>query len=218
MTDEDDARLNRIVQTMEQMLTHFENRLNTLENRLNQLDPNRNVILNERRVVERPGQLGGRTFTTSSTGTVQREIRICTCDICGHRIDEDFIICSCGKKICNSCAITYQNRNLCIDCLRNLIPLTKQAYKVLVAMANGVTDSNAISRITRIVKDDIVNLRNQLFALDLIIKRGISIFSELSITDKGLEAIGAYRQVFGGDPDIVQFDTELRRHLSERRR
>jgi len=219
MTNGDNERLNRVVQALEQMLTQFDTRLNRIEDRLNQLESSRNIILDERRVTERAGQLGGRTLYSSPAGGIQREIRVLTCDACGSRMEEEFIICQgCGRKLCDSCAIAYQNTNLCVNCLRNLIPLTKQAYKVLVAIANEVKDVRAIPRITRMVKDDVVNWRNCLLVLGLIVKKGVSIFSEVCITDNGLDAIGAYRQVFGEDDDIIQFDVELRNYLVERRR
>jgi len=219
MTNGDNERLDRVVQSLEQMLTQFDTRLDSIENRLNQLESNRNIILDERRVTERVGHLGGRTFITSPTGGIQREIRICVCDLCGSRIEEDFAICQgCGRKLCISCAIAYQNTSLCVNCLGNRIALTKQAYKVLVALANEVKDVRAISRITKIAKDDVMSWRNHLLTLGLIVKRGFSIFSEVCITDGGLEAIGAYRQVFGEDDDVIQFDIELRNYFAERRR
>jgi len=218
MTNGDNERLDRVVQSLEQMLAHFDTRLNSIENRLGQLESNRNIILDERRVAERPGHLGGRTIYSSPTGGIEREFKVLTCDTCGRRIEEEFIICQeCGRKLCDSCAISYQNTNLCVNCLRNVIPLTKQAYKVLVALANEVQDVRTISKITRMIKDDVVNARNHLLALRLIMKRGFSIFSEVRITDSGLEAIGAYRQVFGQDDDVIQFDIELRNYLAERR-
>jgi len=175
--------------------------------------------LDERTVAESARHLGGRTIYAAPAGGIQREIRVLTCDTCGRRMEEEFIICQgCERKICNSCAIRYQNTHLCVNCLGNHIPLTKQAYKVLVAIANDVTDVRTISKITKIVKDDVVNWRNSLLALGLVVKRGILFFSEVCITDSGLDAIGAYRQVFGEDGDIIQFDIELRRCLFEKRR
>jgi hypothetical protein len=215
----DNKRLNRVIQNLEQTLTQFDTRLSTIENRLSQLESGRNVILNEQRVIERAGRLGGKTFLTSPTGGIEREIRIPICDVCGSRINEAFIICQgCGRKLCINCAIAYQNTNLCVACLRNLIPLTKQTFKVLVCIANGIDSADAIAKITHIPKDDVRKCRNLLTVLGLVLKKGVSIFSKICISDNGLDAICAYRQVFGKNDDIIQFDIELRSYLAEKGR
>jgi len=63
--------------------------------------------------------------------------------------------------------------------------------------------------VTRISRDRVKRSMEELKERELIKKEGF-LFPRLFVTDMGMEAIGVYRQVYGGDEDISQFDVELR--------
>jgi hypothetical protein len=125
-----------------------------------------NVIFEENRVVDGTGLLGGKTFTTLPTGQVLKIVRVPVCDACGVRIGEDFTLChSCGRKLCGKCCVSINGRNCCSVCLTENLPLDKQQYKILVAIANNITKSKAICSLTNIPKDEIRVARIQLLNL-----------------------------------------------------
>jgi len=207
---------NNIWQIMEAMLLRFDARISELENRMNQLNA-QSKLLDEKVVVEEPKLLGGRSISTSPSGAIERIKRLPVCDICGHSLkpDEDFTVClDCGKKLDTKCSIPYESRILCFECLRAKVALTKRSYKVLLAIASEITSTSSISKISKIEKDHVRASIEQLLHLNLIVKKGISVFSSLHTTDKGVEALAAYRQVYT-DEDVLQFETEIQENLLE---
>jgi hypothetical protein len=207
-----------IWQIIEQVLSKFDSRLKEVERKLSQIEaqqPQR--ILNETHVPESPHLLGGRTLSTSASGSLERLIRLPVCDICGKRLNQDFIVCfSCGKKLCEKCIVPFDNKNYCIECLKEIIPLSKKSFKVLVSIANEVTDIETISDITKISKGEVRACFVELSELKLITKRGASIFSKIQVSDNGMEAIGAFRRVYGEDNDAIQFEADLQRHVGNK--
>jgi len=205
-----------IWQMLEAILLRLDDRVLELENRINQLQGSQK-LLDEKLVVEAEKLLGGRSISTSPSGAIERIKRLPACDICGHslKLEEEFAVClGCSKKLDSRCSISYENRSFCFKCLMAKLPLTKRSYKVLVAIANGITSITSILKISGIEKEDVRESIGELLNLDLIAKRGISIFSALRITDKGLEAIAAYRQAYT-DEDVVQFEAEIQKNLLE---
>jgi len=205
-------------QIIEQTLLKFNERLEEVDKRLSRIEvqQSRRTILNETQVPESPKLLGGRTLMTSDSGTLERLIRLPVCDICGNRLDQDFFICSsCGKKICKSgrCGASFHNKTYCVECLKELLPLSKKHFKVLVLIASDVTDIKTISDLTKINKNEVRTCFEELLKLELIAKKGASIFSKIQATDYGIEAIGAYHQVYGEDKDVIKFQVDLQKHV-----
>jgi hypothetical protein len=222
-TRDTDRRVNSW-QILEEILSQLNTRLSNIEARLNQLEMQRErqVVLDERRSIDDSG-LGGREVSTTQQGTIQRRILIGICDVCGKRLfdDEAFRICgSCGKRICalpSKCSVTLPNGNtVCIRCLKTKLPLSKSLYKVLVCLANRIHSTDAISKITHVDRREVEDALVKLCSLGLVTRKGIFLFSSYHILDRGIEAIGIYRQIWGEDYDILVFDTELRRYLSQR--
>ena len=220
---DDNARRN-VWQVLEQVLARIDNRLTQVESRLSQLE-NQNerpqTIFSEKHVVEAAGLLGGRELLTSPVDNrIMRVTRQPVCDSCGKalKIDEkEFSIChSCGRKLCQQCGIKYTNTHYCVDCLRRLLPLNKGSYKILVAVANEVTRASIISELTKMPRKNVESCLTELLNANLTVKKGVAIFSKRSVTDLGLEAIAAFREVYGSDDDIAQFDLELRGYLTKK--
>jgi hypothetical protein len=200
-------------QMIEQVLLKFDNRLKDIENRLSQIETKNQTLLNETQVPEEPRLLGGRTISLLPSGTLERTIRLPVCDICGRRLQEEFVVChSCGKKLCEKCIVAFDNRNYCLECLRNILPLTKKSFKVLMAIANEITCIETISDLTRMSRAEVRECISELLQLQLIAKKGASVFSKIQATDNGMEAIGVFSRIYGEDQDTVQFEVELKEH------
>ena len=86
----EDERVSRIIHTIEQMFSQVEDRITRLENEIGRRQNRPNIILDENRVIERPGALGGRTYSTDPNGGIFREIRVPTCGTCGVLIEDHF--------------------------------------------------------------------------------------------------------------------------------
>lgn len=207
-------------QLIEHALSRLDVRLDEINTRLNQLEQGQNhrTILDERRVIDRSG-FGGRETSTTPSGTIERRIMIGICDVCNERLfdDEAFKICSsCGKRLCLSpkCSVNYENKTICAHCLRTtFLPLPKSQYKELVSVSNKIQSPKTISKITHMQKEIVEKDLVKLESLRLVEKKGIFIFSGYHVTEKGLQAISLYRQIYGSDFDIHVFDQELKKHI-----
>jgi hypothetical protein len=216
MSDEGDERIERVLRALDQTISQLNKRLTDIENRLNQ-QQGRSPIMEERKVPDEQGLLGGKVFFTNQAGGIEKEVRIPVCDICGRSLSESFFVCqNCTRKLCQKCVISYSGQTLCLECLRQQVPLTKRNFKVLVAVANGLESSATISQLVQIKRDEAEQSLQELHGLGLIGEKGLAIFSHIYATDKGLEAIAVYSQVFGRDGDVIQFNQELRSLLAER--
>jgi hypothetical protein len=223
-TEDSDKRLDSW-EIVEGILSQLNNRLSNIETRLNHLEAQRErqVVLSEHRSIDSSG-LGGREISTDAQGTIQRQILIGKCDTCGRRLfdDEAFKICSsCGKRLCASpskCSVTLSDgHTVCIRCLKTRVfPLNKSLFRVLISVAKDVGSIDAISKITHLDKRGVADALTMLNRLGLTIRRGILLFASHHILDRGMEAIGSYRQIWGEDYDMLVFGAELRRHLSQR--
>jgi hypothetical protein len=202
---------------MESLITHLKQltrKVEEVENKVNEIERGK-LILEERKIIAKQRELEGRTYISNDEGGIVKEIRVPFCDQCGIQTGNFSICIECGRKLCENCAILYRKRILCLNCLTEILPLSKQEYKVLLAFANGLNDVGKIARITRVKEDLIEKCKKELENNGLILSRGILFFREIRISDKGLEAISAYRQVYGKEEDVEIFEYELGRILIE---
>jgi len=204
-------------QIIEQALSKFDARLKGIENRLSQVETGQ-ILMDEQHAPAEIGQLGGRTLSTSATGAVRRDVKVSFCDVCGKRIEEENLtLCySCGRKLCDKCLIKLSADFLCVECLKDRLPLSKKEFKVLVAITNEIVRIGEIEKITKIVEDDVRSAVSNLLLLGLLRKKGISIASRLEVTHDGLEACGAYRAVYYTDEDVTRFYDEMASYLGEK--
>jgi len=221
VNEKDESKLIGILQSLDQELSQLNSRLTEIEQRLTQVEASKigsQKILDERHVPARMGQLGGRVISSSPQGTVQRQINVIFCDVCGRKIEEENLaLCyGCERKICSKCLIKLGAEFLCIECLKDRLPLDKKGYKILVAIANGLTNAKEISKITSIVTNDVRTSISELLNLGLIRTKGISIAKRIEATDDGLEAMGAFHRIYSSDEDVLRFEQELAKHLLRR--
>jgi len=202
--------LTRTLETLQQTLSQVNSRLIELENRLSRVETGQ-ILMDEQQDPAEIGQLGGKTLSTSTTGTVRRNVRIPFCDVCGKRVEEDDLtLCySCGRKVCSEKCLVKFDAFLCVECLKEKLPLSKKDFKILVGVTNDLVKVSEIEKVTKVPKDDVGVAVSNLIDLGLITKKGISIASKLEVTDEGLEALSAYRSVYGTDEDVVRLLNEL---------
>lgn len=208
----------RTLGTLQQTLSQVNSRLIELESRLSQLETGQ-ILMDEQHAPAEIGQLGGKMLSTSTTGSVRRNVRIPFCDVCGKRIkEENLTLCYfCGRKVCaDKCLVKLGVEFLCVECMKERLPLSKKEFKVLVAITNEIVRISEIEKITKIVKDDVRSSISNLLFLSLVRKKGISIASRLEVTHEGLEACGAYNAVYNADEDVTRFYDELASYLSEK--
>jgi hypothetical protein len=134
-------------------------------------------------------------------------------------VNEEFSICgNCGKKMDLGCVKFYKTAALCVDCLFKKLPLSRQNFMVLACAANGISDIRTISELTRVPRESVRDSLNDLLSAKLLVREGMLVFANLKASDEGMEAISAFRQVYGRDYDILVLDQNLRRFLRERSR
>ena len=175
------------------------------------------IILDERKLASQPKEIEAKVYTALPEGGILKRIFIPVCDYCGSRLDGNFYICSnCHRKLCFNCAYKYHQVFLCLDCLQKLLPLDKQEYKILFVISNGFTEIKRISEITKIRIEEVTDRIKNLIESGMLERKGVSIFSTLSLTDKGLEALGVYEKAYGKDADVIQLTEEIGRTVSEK--
>jgi hypothetical protein len=197
------------------LLRRLNDKIDRIEITLSEIGLNK-IVLDEQKVFAKEGELEGKTYASTIDGGLIKQTRIPVCDFCGAKSEEFDACISCGKKLCNNCKILFENRIYCIDCLEEILPLTKQEYKVLVAIANKLRSLDEIAIVTKIKKDLIRECKKNLEKNGLISSKGFLFFKETDVLDKGLEAIAAYRQVYGSEEDVALFEEELMRLLNEK--
>ncbi|MEM3368488.1 MAG: hypothetical protein QXP88_00115 [Thermoproteota archaeon] len=85
----------------------------------------------------------------------------------------------------------------------------------MIAIANNI-ELNVVSDMAKMKDDEIKECAKSLIEKQLIEKRGFLFFYKIVILDRGLEAINAYRQVYGNEEDVIIFEEEMRRFLDEK--
>lgn len=185
----------------------MEDRLDVIENKIG---INRRLLMEERQQIAPTGNLGGKEIANENGTTVKTSI-VGVCDSCGDKMGEQFVICHVDKKkICPGCAVVFDQRKICKECLKSNHPLSKQSYKVLVTIANKIDNRRTLHNLTKITKNDLVASIGFLREAAYIIRKGLTGYQ---ITDSGMNIITAYRQVYGPEDDVVTLDRELRRHI-----
>jgi len=189
-------------------------RLRDLEKKVEQ--NHAHVMLEETSTIAEEKEWGGKSYLQQTDGGIIKHVRIPVCDICGRSSDK-FSSCSqCKKKLCPDCSIIYLSRVFCIECLQELIPLTKQEYKILMVIFYGIRDNNSISSITKIDQDEVSLYKRNLKEKGFITIKGFLLFTETQLLEKGIEALYVYDKVYGKDDDVAVLESELRRFVFEK--
>ena len=193
-------------------------KLDEIESRLSGLESgngSKKIMIEERTEISEEGNLESSEMAKENSKIVKTK-RILVCDYCGKQITAISSICKkCGKKLCEKCSIDFRRQVICPQDLRSVYPLSRTAFKVLLMVANGITSTGLIHRISGISGKEAKDIIRYLWNAGFVEK---SIFSGLKISETGLEAISAYGQLFGREDaaDMRQLDEGVKRYVIQR--
>lgn len=185
-------------------------RLDEMDARLSRIESSgqsRNVVSEEKTEISGEGEFDGVETATINNATVTTR-RIPVCDQCGNKLENSFAVCrEDGKKLCKGCSVSFRNRTICPQHLREVYPLSRPAYKVLILVANSIDDANNIHMLSYIPKKEVRDMLDILVEGGYIEKHG---FFRRRITEMGLEAVSGYSQIYGNSADMKQLDEEVK--------
>jgi hypothetical protein len=168
-------------------------------------------FLEEHSIVEPRGALGGKRLEFGPDGILKKTVFLVACDSCGHHPLNEFLICkSCRGKQCNDCVTKYDGRPYCRSCMMQMIPITADAFKILVCIESDVNSIGKIAELTRIGKDEVRNILIHLTTLKLVKTKGILAFTERKITADGIRTILAYGKFYDKDEDVKELKESLK--------
>lgn len=90
-----------------------------------------------------------------------------------------------------------------------MLPLSRNSFKVLLCVKRGIESAGKISDVTRIRKDEVKASLALLAELKLIETKGLLVFLERKLTAEGVHALSAYRRVYGDDEDVLEVKEKL---------
>lgn len=185
-------------------------KLETLEDRINNIENNSQVVSEDRIEVEEKGRLGSEVVENRNDSVITTK-RVPVCDFCGKEI-KSFSICQkCEKKLCDKCSIEFRNQIICKQELQSIFPLSRQAFKVLLLVANNISDENNMNRLSGIPKKDLKEILGYLKGAGYM--EFSAFFTRKSLTEMGKEALSSYGQILGGIGDMAQLDKEIARYM-----
>jgi hypothetical protein len=167
-------------------------------------------FLEEHVVPERRGMLGGRSIETSAGGRLQKTTFAATCDVCGHYPLDGFVTCfSCHARLCVDCSVKMNGIPYCRQHLMEILPLSRNSYKVLACIKSGIDDAAKICDITKMPKDDVKGALAFLVERKFISASGLFAFLERKITAEGSHALSVYKGVYGNEEDVREVEEQL---------
>lgn len=168
-------------------------------------------VMNEDRIeIAKEGELESETMSKVNESVVTTK-RIAMCDYCFGKIDQLSICKKCGKKLCEGCSIEFRNETICLQDLREVHPISRQSFKAILMVANGITGECDMSKLSGIPTDELKGI------IDMLRDSGYLTTSFLGgkrLTDIGMEAFYAHSQVLGGKDDMKDLDIRIEEHVS----
>lgn len=163
------------------------------------------MLIEERHLPASEGVLESKTTSMTAIGLV-KTIKEPYCDSCGQTLkDQRIAICSCKKKICQSCVILIDgNKIYCRECAKKITAITKQDFFALYGIANGVGIKD-IKHSSSMNQDCIDESISMLVERCLIEEKGLSIFVRYVVTDKGLAVLATCEQIYRNEGDVLRF-------------
>ncbi|QLH11230.1 hypothetical protein [Nitrosarchaeum sp. AC2] len=167
------------------------------------------ILMGERWFVAPKKELGGTEMFQTEGGNFNNRYQV-FCDVCGIKVDPDKItICQEQQhKTCSECFVRFEQKNICVDCLKEKVPLSKQQFKILVSVFSGICWTHGLHSVTHMPKFAIERTISELAELGYVQKKRIL---WMEITDVGLDVLTAYRTVYPRDRDVANLNWELRR-------
>ncbi len=167
------------------------------------------VIMEERHLPENEGILGSKTTSMTSDGSIQKDIKFPFCDSCGQMLrEEKLAVCSCKRKICQSCAIAHESKTYCRDCAKQITGITKEGFFILYGVAKEASLRD-IKSASSIGSESLEISLEMLLERKLVEKKGLSIFASYRITHEGLALLATSEQIYCNEGDVLRFLTKL---------
>jgi hypothetical protein len=89
-------------------------------------------------------------------------------------------------------------------------PLSKPSYKTLCSISYQIDSNKKIHDITKIPNSEINDSKRFLFESGYIIRKGLTGFK---ITERGVNILTAYRQIYGNDEDVKSMESEVKKRF-----
>jgi hypothetical protein len=169
-------------------------------------------VLEEHALPEIHGGLGGKRIEMGTNGKFSKTTFIVGCDYCGSYPLEEFVICkSCRGRLCREppCSVKLDGRTYCRSCLMELLPLSRNCYKVLMCIGADVHSVKKISDLARLSTDDVRASLALLKELKLVESKGMLAFLERKITGDGIRAQSVYSKVYADDEDVKEVEGKI---------
>jgi len=168
------------------------------------------AVLAEHAVPEKRGMLGGKKLETNSNKSLERTVFLMTCDYCGKYPLESFVLCRVdGAKLCSDCAFKVDGVPYCRPHLAEVLPLSRNGYKVLLCINAEVTSVSKIAKMCRLDKDAVKTSLAVLAEAKYITTSGMLSFLSRKITSDGIRVLSVYSRVYGKDEDVSDVDKRL---------
>jgi DNA-binding IclR family transcriptional regulator len=90
-----------------------------------------------------------------------------------------------------------------------VLPLTRNGFKVLSCIGAKLDDANRISKIVKLDKDSVKLVLTALCEQKYVTTSGLFAFMERKITAEGNHVLSVYSQVFGRDEDVIDVVRQL---------
>jgi hypothetical protein len=115
---------------------------------------------------------------------------------------------SCHKRLCPECSAKLDGVPYCRQHLIEILPLSRNGYKVLKCIQSGVDGATEIHDITRVSKDDVKASLAFLAERKLVSTSGLFTFLTRKITADGLHALSVYKKVYN-EEDVAAVEQQL---------
>lgn len=167
-------------------------------------------VLEEHAVIERRGLLGGKKLETNSGKSLDRTIFLMTCDYCGKYPLESFVLCRRdGAKLCSDCSFKVDGVPYCRPHLAEVLPLSRNGYKVLLCIDAEVESVSKIAEICRVDKDEVRSSLAVLAEMKYIATSGVLAFLSRKVSADGIRVLSVYSKVYGKDEDVLDVKCRL---------
>ena len=93
--------------------------------------------------------------------------------------------------------------------MTKIMPVSADAYKILVCMESDVSSARDIAELTRIGKDEVRSILLHMTTLKLVKTKGMLAFTERKVTADGVRAIQAYSKFYDKDEDVKELKESL---------
>lgn len=172
-------------------------------------------FLEEHAVPERRGMLGGKKIETSN-GKIERTTFLMACDYCGKYPLDEFLLCSVDKaKLCCDCAVKIDGRPFCRLHLAEVLPLSRDGFKILLCVNAEIQSISKISEICRLDKDDVRSSLAVLAEMKYVATSGVLSFLSRKMTGDGIRVLSVYSKIFGEDEDVADVKNRLQEKAEE---